>query len=1062
MPIPTLADIITLGTTTHSCTLWLLVDVPSLIWFGRVNGDVAAAAETVAIDPATVVSTKAPFADCLIRFTSDAAGTDLIGESRFKSFSSPTLTIPPLPFAVPDTSWALVYEYIPPVAKIPKEQANSLTSEDNDIPYTNQNTAFHPLCNFGPPMVQVADPVTGTATIYFYDSSLPVATGATITGPWAWTFPSGTPNSSALQGTSGAPIAVSFPIGRHYVSLEVTDSNGQTMKGYRVVWILDPANLPLGSSPLEIGDLEQDVDGGGFSTTIKVHDVATDAVFPDGAQVILHANEYWRNADGSMNSSGCIGGAYRYRENIKFVGYIREGSVVRNWIDQTVEFKAEGAGLVLDGLAGVASNHTTTSGVPDNWHQFTDMIPDFVGFHLLTEHSTLAEICDIKLTSLDYQLKFADIQEGTLRDQLNSIFASVRSRIGSNLQGMLYAEPNPQLLMLADRTQPKIMDLALGDLRDDVEMGTERYGRLVSQVQFFGFAYADDGSGNFIEKPWNSLAPAVRWPSGVNQRIDGIRANDQTEANALAGLYEGHANNDYDEMVLHMRGNYSGFIDAYPAQYLTITISAANNARGVVFSGVKLWIKRVIHSYKSGILLTDVVCERDSYGSPGITGPYPIEPPEPPGPPPPGPPPPPPPPPPVPPPPYGGGTWIPEIYLLTNLGVYWTTNFTGPGGGMPTWTKVAGGLPVSPTYRWIQPDPFGSGARQYLLTGNGVMGNDKLWVRTGGNWSSILAAADILTLITAAWGTASFNPPNAFITSFSTDINTNGYIGVWTLVNYANPFIGWTLYKAVYLYSANYGASWSVMPNPGYGNLQTVVVGTFTGDGQIGDYAGSSGDAAGDLLYAPLQGRVAGSDNYSLFRSHDKGLTWASVPVGIDFVESAFRTDVQQDVSYLLHFHNTGYGVPPSSWFKRSIDSGSSFGADLLPAGTNINGVISSYRFHTMFDAVLGHASIIRVSDDSLDIKKSIDAGASWTTYTHDAAVNGKMRQLGLSLLYDSDPKIYGISLASLSDSYRAIWASDDEGQTWDEKAGTNAGTAPYTDSIPGAAQAIAIIQVWN
>lgn len=1060
MPIPTLADIILLGTTTHSCTLWLLVDVPTKIWRARVNGAQAAGATDIAVDGvAAVPGTVSPFTDCLVYFGTTSDDNDL-GESRFKSYSAPTLTVPPLPFALPDDSYITVFSYIPPAAKIPLEQANSLTSEDNDIPYTNQNTAFHPLCNFGPPMVQVADPVTGTATIYFYDSSLPVATGATIVSG-SYVFPSGTPNSSASLGTSGAPIAVSFPIGRHYCSHTVVDSNGQTMTGYRVVWILDPTNLPLGSSPLEIGDLEQDVDGGGFSTTIKVHDVATDAVFPDGAQVILHANEYWRNADGSMNSSGCIGGAYRYRENIKFVGYIREGSVVRNWIDQTVEFKAEGAGLVLDSLAGVASNHTTTSGVPDNWHQFTDMIPDFVGFHLLTEHSTLAEICDIKLTSLDYQLKFADIQEGTLRDQLNSIFASVRSRIGSNLQGMLYAEPNPQLLMLADRTQPKIMDLALGDLRDDVEMGTERYGKLVSQVQFFGFAYADDGSGNFIEKPWNSLAPAVRWPSGVNQRIDGIRANDQTEANALAGLYEGHANNDYDEMVLHMRGNYSGFIDGYPAQYLTITISAANNARGVLFSGVKLWIKRVIHSYKAGILLTDVVCEKDSYGAPGITGPYPIEPPAPPGPPPPGPPPGPPPPPPVPPPPWGGGTWLSEIYLSTDYGVYHTTNFTGPGGAMPTWTQEAGGLPVGPTYGIIQPDPFRSGFRQYLKIHDNTNNRDAIYVRTGGNWSKLVDGQDLGTLMQGTWGTN--HAPNMPILSFQTDINTDGYIGLWAWCNANDLFWLWFgTNMAIYFYSTDYGATWNIQPAPTPWATSSFPAVPFsgmqiTGDGQIGDYAGSSGVGGGQVIYTPIWAISGGSTDSTFWKSTDKGSTFVAVfnSATLDFSKTAFNTDVYQDVCYLLHFS--------TPWLRRSTNSGASFGADLLPPGMTISGNYSPYRFHTMFNATGSYAQIIRVSDDNLNIQKSTDGGATWTAYTHDATVNGHMSQLGMSLLYDSDGKIYGLSLQSGGAAWRAIWASETEGVTWEEKAGPNAGTGPaYTDSIPGPASVINILQCWN
>lgn len=390
------------------------------------------------------------------------------------------------------------------------------------------------------------------------------------------------------------------------------------------------------------------------------------------------------------------------------------------------------------------------------------------------------------------------------------------------------------------------------------------------------------------------------------------------------------------------------------------------------------------------------------------------------------------------------------MYLLTDHGCYYTADFSGPAGGDPTWTLIDGGLPAITTYTWMETDPYRSGTRQYLLADN------VLYVRTGGNWSSVTTGTALGLLVRSVWGGRATGVVT--IDTMQTDINQDGYIGVFGHLWGQNLALGWAYYVHIFFYSTDYGATWHIQPYPpspyvlcvSHAGLETMI-----GMSQIGDYAGASGYGGGQVLYTMLS-RPPNLYNH-LYRSVDKGLHWTMVSDNVfDFSYSAWTTDVYQDVLYCLQFGASRY-------LKRATANGATWTADLLDAGIAIGGTYKSvYRMHALFNSAGSYSSVLRVTDDNLDIWKSTNAGVAWTQYTHDAGANGLMHELGISLCHDSDGKIYGFSMASAADTDRAIWCSADEGVTWTAKAGANAGAAPYANSIPGHAKAICIRQVFN
>ncbi len=612
MPAVSSADLVRLRTTIHATKLYVGVYKPATIWTARVSGSQAQGAMAIAVS--SVAQVRVPQTHYRVYFGSTAGAWDL-GTARFKSYASGTLNVGAHNATLPNNTYISIVEEIKPETILPRILANSVVYEDYDIAYADQNTNYKPLCRMGPPAVAFRD-ASGNAVVYSFDDSAAVATGATLTGS-AWDFQDG--GTSSAFGTSGSPIATTFTTaGARYVAHTVTDSNGKTHTRYNPYLIFDhPLINPSGVLPYELAALSQiqgDVAQGGWQGTLVARGTADTTQFPPEALVIVFAEDWY----GSELVS--IGGDYRYRENIVFVGYVREGTTKANWYtDDTrgaVEFKVAGIGCKMDNLLAWPANLRDTS-VPAAWHQLQGLTCDRAVYHILTEHSTVDHIADVDLGAPVKSLKYVDVTESVLHDQCETqILSAVRAYLGSSRTGRLYSRANPQLLAATDRPATPVLTTTLADLRGEVDLGVERQERVDAQIDFIGFGY----NGSDLQ-PLYSLAPANQWPTGKVERVDGIRADDQTEANALAGLFEGWKNNSFDNVLVNWRGNYRVF-DPYPAEPILLNLPASKNNRGLGWANVTFWHTRAALEYKPGVLLASSVLEMDVVGGPGITGPY--------------------------------------------------------------------------------------------------------------------------------------------------------------------------------------------------------------------------------------------------------------------------------------------------------------------------------------------------------------------------------------------------------------------------------------------------------
>jgi hypothetical protein len=115
---------------------------------------------------------------------------------------------------------------------------------------------------------------------------------------------------------------------------------------------------------------------------------------------------------------------------------------------------------------------------------------------------------------------------------------------------------------------------------------------------------------------------------GSFESWDGLVFDNQDHANALSGLFLARENNPYPHVDINLAQN-NRMMDICPNQYVSLSVLAADNPRGIVWTDKKLIVRRVEIQHNAGVgsLMSVLECEADTDGPAGVTfiPPQPVE-----------------------------------------------------------------------------------------------------------------------------------------------------------------------------------------------------------------------------------------------------------------------------------------------------------------------------------------------------------------------------------------------------------------------------------------------------
>lgn len=375
----------------------------------------------------------------------------------------------------------------------------------------------------------------------------------------------------------------------------------------------------------------------------------------------------------------------------------------------------------------------------------------------------------------------------------------------------------------------------------------------------------------------------------------------------------------------------------------------------------------------------------------------------------------------------------PVVYAATRLnGIYYTEDFSGPGGGDPTWVQVNDGLGSLVTYS-IVGDPFAPAYRQYTSTDE-----RKIYRRVGGgNWSVILDSATVASVTgkTVTSGLEMVGPAG--------NINEEGH--VYVVVRFTEGGVGQWLYL---FKSVDYGDNWAahVVSSHGIVWLNPRFL-------QVGVNQGSSAYPAGYVIYVGYVYNIY--SDLGMRVSVDQGVTWSSTIYLSTCRPSGMNADLKVQSANQDVIYQVGKGAFLGGWeytLRRSVDRGGSWSV-LWPCAATPSWVRSPniYHWEPLSAFIADGANGLRWTEDD------------WASHVlHTNADNFDVD--GCSRVMDWPELLYGWQTNNPGggDMQHVIAVSDDRGDNWEGKAGDDPVT-PSATSIPntcGGVAGIMIVQI--
>ena len=587
------AQLVTIRSHPHTVDAKLSVIVPETVYCGKITGspDRGAIEITVTDVSGNIGNVK----EGQTVYVGTSCGLYDISKRRLRRVNGNVLTLDESSL-IWDNSWYLTvvknWELWPMYPYISGTAGNYTFYKDRDIAYSDQNEKPYPVAIMG---WHRAVMLTGSdITVNLIGTnSYAVASGASISS-YLWECDSG-----VIASANAATTTIKFAsAGQYWVKLTVTDSNGKTQSTYRIVVVHDESNMPY--TDFVVSRLSGAWSSGGWDADITVYGDATQDDFPDGALMILWADQQY--GDGTE-----VDESY----DVLFVGYLDGESVIINIDTGEVQFSAHTIHTLLNNCNMYSVSITAVDGTPSTWNEYTDDLTTARALHhYLRWHSTLFSICDVYLpVDSTLTMPAQDFESGVIYNVIDT-FAYQRSifaHVCSDKHGVLHIERDVQTLSDSERAALTVVMAITDEDRVGDEVVLELLRNPITQTYLVNVSGIDNDKNPYIAQAPGYI-PNVYGNTVAS--FPGLALSDQSHANYLAGRLYAVANKVITEIRMPLAGNYS-FMDLVPQEWYTLSISAASNKRGIVLAGANTVIRdiNIQLNVVDGLLSQEIVTE---------------------------------------------------------------------------------------------------------------------------------------------------------------------------------------------------------------------------------------------------------------------------------------------------------------------------------------------------------------------------------------------------------------------------------------------------------------------
>lgn len=571
----------------------------------------------------TYTGATGTYTDCLAGMTVkvyDSTG-EYKGKVRLRSITSDTLNVA----EQDDLDWTIgdlfeVYDVMELWAKFPRviedpgNPGTLIFYRDWDVTpaseaYPMKYSAARCVPVIGPPTCAFLD--DATAEIYFtakhsynVNSGLPPAW-------WSWTFQSGTPATSSVE-TPGNVAWSAAGTYRVKCAVEAAAPGHTPVATYRYIHIFERTGAFAPYTNFRVTNLSGSVSEGGWNAEFEVYDDVDVADFPDGAQIILFAEELLGEYDFGSEF------AQEERQNVKYVGYIVGGSVIKDPDTHIVRFRTTGIHVMMQNRDNfsVALDYSS-DGDATVWEKQSGLSANYAFLNLLMWNSTLMNITDVFLPAYyyetwpsithkasEYLTEYQDFSRDTLWSQLSTLAADVFARVLVSKFGEVSIVNDPQYTaevdLWADLPVPYTFEPQDWIAPITIEFVDEP---VVSVVCVEGIAFDGTTSSAVIGYHPGEL-PTYRGKMETKSRCILTSVD---EADMLAEHLYSIRNNTYPVVLMNCMGNYS-FLDITNLGGIQMSLAAADTRYGLAWSKRRLFIESVAHTidFTTGILSTQI------------------------------------------------------------------------------------------------------------------------------------------------------------------------------------------------------------------------------------------------------------------------------------------------------------------------------------------------------------------------------------------------------------------------------------------------------------------------